>query len=208
MAPPIEKLIKIFSSFPSIGPRVAARFVFYLLKLSPKEFQNFIKAISIIQKEIDICRFCYNFYHKKAGQKKNICDICSNTRRDRTKILIVEKEIDLETLEKLKRYKGLYFVLGGVIKRLKDDSIKTINKRVESLIERIENPEKNFGQKIEEVILGLNPTAEGENTMNWIKTKLNFPQIKITRLSKGLPFGGELEYADEETLIEAIKNRK
>ena len=132
--------------------------------------------------------------------------------RDKSTIAVVEKEIDLEAIEKTKKYKGLYFILGGTIPNIKDEQKKQdVRKRIEELIKRVKND-----NKIKEIILALNPTTEGEITALLIEREIkkekslseNLDKIKITKLGKGLPVGGELEYADEQTLSSAFENRK
>jgi recombination protein RecR len=213
----IQKLIDLFSKFPTIGPRTATRFVFYLLKLPSDRIQELSNAILYLKKDIKTCHFCFNSFETKDGEKE-ICNICSDPRRNKSQIMIVEKEVDLELIEEIKKYKGLYLILGGTISTLKEESSRPIEEkikeRVEKLVERIKNPKANLNVKIKEIILALNPTTEGENTTLWLKRKLQpFTQIeaeniKITQLGKGLPVGGELEYADKNTLENALEGRK
>ncbi len=199
----IQKLIKQFSKFPTVGPKTAARFAFYLLNSPKEENKELIETISSLSEQVKKCSFCF----KPFEDKGSLCEICSNTGRDRSKICIVEKEIDLNVIEKTKRYKGLYFILGGTIS-LKKDSEKDI--RTKELIERIKDPASFylFNASFEEIIIATNPTSEGEATTDFLKTKLSPSNKKITTLGRGLPTGGELEYADEETLEEALNGRK
>lgn len=202
-SPNIEKLIKLFSKFPTVGPRTAARFVFYLIKSSDEKIEELIKAIEDLKKKIKICPLCFNSFEISDNE---VCSICSDQGRNRSTICIIEKEIDLEAIEKNKIYKGLYFILGGTISNLKDkDAEQEIETRIDKLIQRIKKPDS----EIKEIILGLNPTIEGENTSLWLKRKLDIDEsLKITQLGRGLPMGGELEYADEETLSSALEGRK
>ncbi|HDL74860.1 MAG TPA: recombination protein RecR [bacterium] len=219
----IQKLIDKFSKFPTIGPRTAARFVFYLLHLSEKEIEELIDSISNLKKNITICSFCFNSFEqsfdspiaKKTWEIKKtmednseLCNICEDIKRDKTRICVVAKESDLISIEKTNKYSGLYFILGGTILTLQKKEIEKI--RLNELKERILDPKK-FGlsnSKIKEVILALNPTTEGEATASYIERKLKPLEIKITKLARGLPVGGELEYADEETLGSALEGRK
>ena len=198
----IQKLIDLFSKFPTVGPRTAARFVFYLIKLSQNNSDELLNSIINLRKSIKICSFCFNPFdasQDSAQGEETLCSICKDNSRDKTLLCVIEKETDLISIEKTKKYKGLYFILGGTISLKKADSKKT---RIEELKERI----KNNGFK--EIIIATNPTTEGEATALYIKRELKPFNIKITRLGRGLPVGGELEYADEETLTSAFEGRK
>lgn len=200
---PVEKLINLFSRFPGVGPKTSARFVFYLLnKNSKKEVEELGKAILDLPSSLKKCSFCFKFFE---GDGK-LCPICSDPRRDKTTLCVVEKETDLASIEKNHVYNGLYFILGGTVSDLDKESIKKL--RIKELFRRMKEPQK-FGIKTQfkEVILGLNPTLEGDATARLLKRKLKDPEIKTTRLGRGLPQGGELEYADRETLSFSFENR-
>jgi len=199
-SPHIQKLIEIFSKFPTVGPRTAARFVFYLIKKDDKEIDNLISSILDLKKNVKICKMCFNLFELDE-QNKEICEICSNPKRDRSLLCVVEKETDLISIEKIKKYQGLYFVLGGVVKAVKGKETK--NLRIKELRERVKKD-----SKIKEIILAINPTTRGEITSFFLERFLKPYNKKITRLARGLPQGGELEYADEDTLNNALKNRK
>lgn len=203
--PSVQKLIDLFSRFPTVGPRTAARFVFYLMKLTKEEIEELTSAVSGLKKRVKVCSFCFSPFEAPAGKDSQLCQICSSSLRDKTTLCVVEKETDLFTLEKTKKYKGLYFILGGTVSALKKTDIEKL--RIKELEERIKNhPE------IKEIILAINPTAEGETTTLYLERLLKpFAAAqgkKITRLGRGLPVGGELEYADEETLGSALEGRK
>jgi recombination protein RecR len=193
----VQKLIEIFSKFPTIGPRTAARFVFYLIGLKKEEINELMIGLSELKKNIKICSLCFNAYE---GQG-NICEICLNNSRDKSTLCVVEKETDLDSIEKTKKYRGRYFVLGGTISRLKKSDIEKL---------KIKELEARVGQdrEIKEVIIAINPTSDGEATSLYLERLLRPSNKKITRLGRGLPVGGELEYADEETLSSALENRK
>jgi len=204
---PIQKLTEAFTRFPTIGPRTAARFVFYMLKTSDTEIDELIEALQNLKKEIHLCAFCFNpFEITDKGTK--LCPVCSDSQRDQSLLCIIEKESDLEALEATNEYHGLYFILGDAINALKKDEIKNLRKS--ELKERLQDPEK-FGRaktSFKEVIIATNPTTEGEAAALYIERLLQQLQIKTTRLGRGLPIGGELEYADEETLRSALQGRK
>jgi len=201
-SPSIQRLIGLFSKFPTVGPRTAARFVFYLLKLKKEEVEELLEAVSRLKEKVKLCSFCF----KSFEGEKELCEICSNPKRDKTLLCVVEKETDLETIEKTKKFKGLYFILGGTVSKLKSPLFPhredTEDLRTEKLLEKVKNSE------IEEVILALNPTPEGETTALYLERLLRPVNKKITRLGRGLPVGAELEYADAETLGSALEGRK
>jgi len=202
--PSIQKLINLLSKFPTVGPRTAARFVFYLISSPKEEIDDLIKSITDLKKNVKACSFCFNTFEEDS----ELCEICKNPTRDKNLLCIVEKETDLISLEKTKKYSGIYFILGGTVSRLKKEDIR--NLRVKELIERIRNPQK-FGipnVRFDEIILAINPTTEGEATVLYLEKILKPWNLKITHLARGLPIGAELEYADEETLKSALEGRK
>lgn len=198
-SPSIQKLIKIFSKFPTVGPRTAARFVFYLMKLPKEEIDNLIKSITNLRQDVKICSFCFNPFEGES--EKSLCQICQDSSRDRTLLCIIEKETDLIPLEKTKKYNGFYFILGGTVSTLKKADIEKL--RTKELKERI-----STRPEIKEIIIATNPTTEGEATALYLERLLKPLNKKITRLGRGLPMGAELEYADEETLGSALEGRK
>lgn len=202
----IKKLIDLFSKFPTVGPRTASRFIYYLIHLPKKDFEELVKALNNLKENIKVCSFCFNSF-EPSKKEDALCPICQNKSRDKSLLCIVEKETDLISIENTKKYKGYYFILGGTVSNLKKEDIEKI--RIEELKERIEKPE-NFGLKVDfkEVIVATNPTTEGETTALLLERKLKDKNIKITRLGRGLPTGGELEYADEQTLEDAFEGRK
>ncbi|HEX9722181.1 MAG TPA: recombination mediator RecR [Candidatus Paceibacterota bacterium] len=194
----IQKLIEAFSRFPAIGPRTAARFVFYLMRASDAEIEELVRAIGAVKQKIKFCEFCFNAYEEN-GNGLKLCEICGDKTRDQNVLCVVEKESDLEALEKTKQYKGRYFILGGVQDILKKEAAQ--NMKVEELKQRV-----NSGVK--EVILALNPTAEGETASLYVERALKPFGVTVTRIGRGIPVGGELEYADEETLRSALEGRR
>jgi len=202
-SPSIRKLIDLFSNFPTVGPRTASRFVSYLIDLNNEEVEEIIKALSSLKKNVKICQLCFKPFEPSAGSGQNleICEICSSPVRDKSLLCIVAKETDLIPIEKTKKYQGLYFVLGGTISRLRKEDIQKL--RTKELEERIKKD-----SLIQEIILATNPNSEGEATALYLERILKPFGKKITRLGRGLPTGGELEYADGETLSSALENRK
>lgn len=193
----IQKLIEIFSKFPEVGPRTATRFVFYLVKKDKKEIEDFSKAILELKEKIKFCQLCFKPFEGEG----EICEICSDKTREKSLLCLVEKEVDLETIEKTKKYNGFYFVLGGPVSAIKRDELKKL--RIDQLEERIKKD-----KELKEIIIATNPTTEGEAIALFLERKLKNFGKKITRLGRGLPTGGELEYADEETLGAAFEGRK
>lgn len=204
----IKKLVELFSKFPTVGPRTASRFVYYLMKLPKERIDEITNSIQELKNKIRFCNFCFNPFEGEG----NICNICSNPSRNKSLLCIVEKEADLSSIENTKKYNGLYFILGGTVQTMRKSEIE--NLRVEQLKERIKEPDKFSMSKIDfqEVIIATNPTPEGKATSMLIEKSLKeisqSSTFKITHLAQGLPVGGELEYADEETLESAFEGRK
>jgi len=199
----VQKLINLFSKFPGVGQKTASRFVFYLTGKQKQDLEELSKTISILKDSLKVCEFCFKLFEGE-GQ---LCKICSDKTRNRNILCVIEKETDLVSIEENKFYKGLYFILGGTVSKLKKQDIEKL--RIADLIKRIKEPEK-FGiekAKFSEIILATNPTLDGEATALFLERKLKDLRIKTTRLAKGLPAGGELEYADKETLKSSFEKR-
>lgn len=192
----VQKLIEVFSKFPTVGPRTASRFVFYLLDKSSQEAEEILKAINELKK-VKTCPGCFRHYEGESS----LCQICSDPRRDKSLLCLVTSETDLEAIEKTKKYKGLYFILGGTVSRLKKENLARLRTK------ELENRLKSLPE-IKEIIIAVNPTSEGESTALYLERILKPFNKKTTRLGRGLPVGGELEYADEETLSSALEGRK
>lgn len=207
----IKKLQNLFSEFPTIGSRTASRFVFYLLKLPKDKIDELVNAISELKEKTKLCAFCFNPHELE----NNFCSICSDTLRNKQLLCIVEKETDLISIENIpnssrtldgvgaKKYNGLYFILGG---SLNSKKINMDNLRINELKERIKKM-----PHLKEIIIATNTTPEGNIISVLIERALkenNQSLPKITHLGRGLPLGGELEYADPETLESAFEGRK
>ena len=199
----IEKLVNIFKKFPTVGGRTAGRFVYYLMKQPKEKTDELISAIIELRNKIKLCQLCFNPF-EPFSTEENTCPICKNNLRNKNLLCIVEKENDLVSLENTKKYNGLYFILGGTVAMMRKEDLSQL--RINELKNRLKN--NNFT----EIIVALNPTPEGRTTSvlveNIIKETVTSPTLKITHLAKGIPFGGELEYADEETLESALDGRK
>ncbi len=208
----IEKLANIFKKFPTVGPRTASRFVFYLMKQPKEKIEEFAQAIVELKNQIKFCRFCFNPFQPDSTTPGELCHICQNASRERKILCVVEKETDLVSIEKAKKFKGIYFVLGGLLASYKKEDMDKI--RIEELKERIKESYRFGMPKVdfEEVIIAINPTPEGNATSMYVERELKQitspTPFKITHLAKGIPVGGELEYADDETLESAFEGRK
>ena len=192
-----QKLIDLFSKFPTVGPRTASRFVFYLLRLPKEEVDKLVSSTSELKNNIKICKSCFNPFESE----NELCQICSNPARNKSLLCVVANETDLTTIEKTKKYQGLYFILGGTVSALKKTDLEKLR------IKELENTIKNRSE-IQEIILAMNATTDGEATVLYLERFLKPMNKKITRLGRGLPVGAELEYADEETLRAAFEGRK
>jgi len=195
---PIKKVIEVFSKFPTIGERTATRFTLYLLSLTEEKVQEICDSILSLKKEIKLCSLCFNPFTSKKDEE--LCPICRDKKRNKALLCIIEKETDLWQMEKMGAYSGLYFVLGGKMDFLKENSLGKL--RIEEFKKRVEE------SKPKEIILAINPTSEGVLTMNYLTRILKPYETKITRLGRGLPTGGEIEYADDETIKKALEGRE
>ena len=182
---------RIFSKFPGIGRKSARRIAFYLLDKKREDVLEIAKAIIDLKDKIEHCTICNHI------TEHSPCDICANTKRDESVICVVEDSLDVIALEKSVSYRGKYHVLGGLISPL--DGIGPDDLAVNSLMSRLE--------PVKEIILAINPSVEGDTTSFYLTRLLKDKPIKITRLARGIPIGGDLEYTDEATLARAIEGR-
>ena len=189
----IQKLIDYFSKLPTVGPKTAERYVFYLLKQNPEELQRFAQAIAELKEKTTVCKTCFSV------AESNPCIICTDNNRDKNILCIVSNTRDMLTIESTRKYNGLYHILGGQLNAI--EGIKPEQLNIGSLVEKIR---KN---NIQEIILALNPNIDGETTSMYLAKILKPSNIKTTRLAKGLPMGTDLEYADDMTLSNALKYR-
>lgn len=189
----IKNLIDEFTKLPTVGPKTAERFVFYLLRQDPESLQKFAQAIAELKEKVVICQSCFSY------AESSPCEICSDSKRDSSKLCIVSETKNKAAIEKTNQYNGYYFVLGGEINFI--EGVKPENLNIAKLIDRIKR------DSIKEIILALNPTLEGETTAMHLTKLLKPTGIKITKLARGLSTGIDLEYADDITIANALKYR-
>jgi recombination protein RecR len=193
---PIQNLITALERLPGIGPKTASRLAFFLLR-SPEEVSGQLaEALTGIKTKIGFCPDCFNI--TEAGRER--CEICESTQRDAALICVVEDPLDVLALERVGVYKGKYHVLQGVLSPI--DGIGPDQLRIKSLLERIQRG------GVQEVILATNPSMEGEATAQYLFPRLQALGVHVTRLARGLPMGGDLEYADQNTLLRALSGRQ
>lgn len=194
----IQNLIESFEKLPGIGQKTAQRLTFYLLHVPQGELDNFSVSVQNLKKETVLCSVCFTI------AETNPCDICSDSKRDKSIICVVEQPLDVLALEKNGRYKGVYHVLHGKIDPLNNIGPEEIY--INQLLDRISGDQSS---EIREIILATNPTMEGEATAMYIakQIKSQNAKVKITRIGRGLPTGADIEYADELTLQRAMEGR-
>ncbi|MFI5250830.1 MAG: recombination mediator RecR [Bacteroidota bacterium] len=188
----LEQLVEEFSHFPGIGRKSAHRLAMYIMKLPREEVNNLTEALQNVKERITYCSTCYNF------TEENPCRICASSKRDRTVICVVEEPNDVIAIEKTNEFHGLYHILGGALSPL--DGIGPEDLKVQELLIRIDGT-------IEEIILALNPNIEGEATTIYLTRLLKPLGVNVTRIARGIPIGGNLEFADEATLTRALEGR-
>lgn len=189
----IDKLINEFSKLPGIGQKSASRLTFYLLKKPDLDLALFSEAVAGLKKDVIFCSICHNMSETEP------CSVCQDPNRDRSVICVVEEPLDAQALDATRQYNGLYHILGGVLSPL--DGIGPEQLNFDSLMQRLQNGE------VKEVILATNPSLEGETTAMELQKRIKPLGIKTTRLARGLPMGGDLEYADEITISRALQGR-
>ena len=190
----VDKLIQELNRLPGIGPKSAQRIAYYLLRASEEQNRQLADAIMAVKQKTHLCSICFNV------TESGPCLICNNDQRDRSKICIVEQPQDILALEHTKAYKGMYHVLHGAISPT--EGVGTDDIRIKELLNRLQ------GGSITEVILATNTNLEGEQTALYLSQLISPLGIKVTRLAQGLPFGTELEYADDVTLTRALEGRQ
>ena len=193
-AEPVSRLIEELSKLPGIGPKSAARLTYYLLRIPEAEARALAEAIIAVKEKTVFCSSCQNI------TDSNPCAVCASRERDHSIICVVKEPLDILALERTGQYRGLYHVLHGVISPM--DGIGPDDLKIKELLQRLKT------SSVKEVILATNPNLEGEATAMYLQRLLSPFSIRLTRLARGLPVGGDLEYADEVTLTHALEGRQ
>ena len=193
-SPSIEKLIEAFEKLPSIGHKTAARLAYHMLNSSEEEINNFVNAITNAKKNLKYCSKCFNI------SDTDPCIICSNPKRDESIICVVEDVRDIIAMERTHEFNGVYHVLHGSISPM--NGVGPDDIKVKELLSRLTDG------KVKEIILATNPRVEGEATAMYLSKLIKPLGIKVTRIARGIPVGGDLEYTDEITLMQALEGRR
>jgi recombination protein RecR len=193
-AKPLARLVAEFERLPGIGPKSAQRLAFYVLRLSDDEARSLANAITEVKAAVGYCESCYNFTDQK------LCEICRDPRRDEATICVVSDPRDLMALERMSEFRGKYHVLGGVLAPM--EGIGPDQLKVRELLARL------TGGHVKEIVVATNPTVEGDATAIYLANLLRPLGPKITRIAHGVPVGGDLDYADQATLIQAFEGRR
>jgi recombination protein RecR len=193
-AKPLARLIGELERLPGIGPKSAQRLAFHLLRVPEDEARGLAEAIIEVKQRISFCRRCFNFTDQE------LCSVCRDARRDQGLLCVVAEPRDLMALEKTNEYRGVYHVLHGVISPM--EGIGPESLRIRELLARV----REGG--VREIIIATNPTIEGEATALYLGNLLKPLDIKVTRIAHGLPMGGDMDYADQATLIQALEWRR
>ena len=200
----ITKLTEQFARFPGIGPRQAKRFVYFLLTRDHRTLDDITRLIGELKREVHHCSACFRYF---TGRERKLCDICADASRNHETLMVVEKDVDFENIERSRFFSGVYFILGGAVPVLEKEPETRV--RAHDLIERI-TKEAEAGA-LKELILALSATSEGDNTERYLKELLAPLQEKhsftISHLGRGLSTGTELEYSDSDTIRNALENR-
>jgi recombination protein RecR len=190
----VTRLIDELSRLPGVGPKTASRLTYYLLRQPDEQAQSLAHALADLKANTTICQTCFNI------AEHSPCVICSDETRDRGIICVVEEPLDVLAIERTREFKGLYHVLNGAINPI--EGILPEDLKIAELVERVR------AGGVREVILATNPNLEGESTAAFVQRQINGKVGRITRIARGLPIGGDLEYADEVTLMRAIEGRR
>lgn len=193
IAEPLLIAIEELSKLPGIGKKTAQRLAIFLLKSEQQQVESLLNAIKDLKLKLKFCSRCFNL------SEEEFCNVCKSDKRDKSVICVVEEASDVMAIEKTHEYKGLYHVLGGVLSPL--SGITPDSLHIKDLLKRFET------EDIKEIILALNPDTEGETTSLYLAKLLNPLNVNVTRLARGLPIGGDLEFADDATIGRAILNR-
>jgi len=196
---PVARLIESFARLPGIGPKTAQRLTYHLLRAPDTEARALAAALIAVREQVVFCERCFNI------SDQPVCSICSDGGRDQARLCVVEEPLDVLALERTGEFKGLYHVLHGAISPI--DGIGPDRLKIAQLVARVDEAER-AGEQFEEVVIATNPTLEGEATAMYLAERLEPHVGSVTRIARGLPVGGDLEYADEVTLIRALQGRR
>jgi recombination protein RecR len=196
---PVARLIEAFSRLPGIGPKTAQRLTFHLLRAPEAEARTLAAALVAVREQVVFCSRCFNI------SEGPLCAICRDPGRDERRLCVVEEPLDVLALERTAEFRGVYHVLHGAISPI--DGIGPERLRIRELLERADAAHRE-GHAFTEVIIATNPTLEGEATAMYLAERLEGVVESVTRIARGLPVGGDLEYADEVTLIRALQGRR
>jgi recombination protein RecR len=196
---PVARLIEAFARLPGIGPKTAQRLTFHLLRAPDAEARQLATALVAVRDQVVFCERCFNI------SDAPLCPLCRDPGRDQRRLCVVEEPLDVLALERTGEFKGLYHVLHGAISPI--DGIGPERLRIRELLDRAEEA-RAAGEPFEEVILATNPTLEGEATAMYLDERLEASVEVVSRIARGIPVGGDLEYADEVTLIRALQGRR
>ena len=199
VAEPVARLIDELSRLPGIGPKTAQRLTYHLLRAPAEQSQSLAEALVRMKEKVTFCSVCYNI------TEKDPCDICDSSSRDRSLVCVVEEPLDVLAIERTHEFRGLYHVLHGAISPM--DGIGPDDLKIDALLRRLRESTAT-GQPVQELILATNPKVEGDATAMYIARLVAPLKLHVTRLARGLPIGGDLEYADEGTLTRAIQGRR
>lgn len=198
---PLARLVQELSKLPGIGEKTAARLAFHMLKGKKDDVFNLADSIGKLRKEMGLCRICFGFSEVDAQSgETSVCIICRNPERDRQSICVVEEPSDLIAVERSQEFRGLYHVLHGTISPL--DGIGPDALRIKELLARIKS------EVVQEIIVATNPTMDGEATALYLSKVIKPLGVSVTRIARGLPMGGDLEYTDAVTLGKALEGRR
>jgi recombination protein RecR len=196
---PVARLIEAFSRLPGVGPKTAQRLTFHLLRAPDTEARILAAALIDVRDKVVFCDRCFNI------SDAPLCPICRDPSRDISRLCVVEEPLDVLALERTGEFRGLYHVLHGAISPI--DGVGPDRLRIRELLARADEAKRD-GAPLEEVILATNPTLEGEATAMYLAERLEQSVVVVSRIARGLPVGGDLEYADEVTLIRALQGRR
>ena len=193
---PIQNVVNALARLPGVGPKTASRLAFYLLRGSDDLALDLAEALTALKSSIGSCSRCFNI----TMSGRELCEICADPQRDPGQICVVEDPLDVLALERTGGYRGSYHVLHGVLSPI--EGVGPEDLKIAELLARI------AGGEVEEVILATNPSMEGDATAMYLQQQIEVPEVRVTRLARGLPVGGDLEYADQNTLLRALVGRQ